>query len=166
MAEIKTDAKKEILDNFYEYLCGILKLYEDILSVLKKELDAICRDDISSLDENLKTQQALLYQTKNFDREIAGYISQLNIEASNLTSLIRQIPEEQQLRFYALLGRFAAVVQDVDFYRDKCQTMLQTKLYGIEKSLAEQTGRKETKSYNRDASEIHNQFPKSFETTI
>ncbi|MGI6734247.1 MAG: flagellar export chaperone FlgN [Anaerovoracaceae bacterium] len=166
MTETRTDVKKEILDSLYEYLCGILKLYEDILPVLKEELDAICRDDISSLDENLKTQQALLFKTKNFDRDIAGYISRLNIEATNLSSLIRQIPEEHQLRFYALLGRFAEVVQDVDFYRDKCQTMLQTKLYSIDKALSERTGRKETKTYDRDASEIHNQFPKSFETTI
>ena len=168
MIEMKTDAKNiktEILDNMYEYLCGILKLYEDMLPVLKEELDAICRDDISSLDENLKTQQALLFKTKNFDREIRCYISQLNIEATNLSSLILKIPEEHQLRFYALLGRFAEVMQDVDYYRDKCQTMLQTKLYTIEKALA-RTGRKETKTYDRNASEIQNQLPNSFETII
>ena len=36
MTETRTDVKKEILDSLYEYLCGILKLYEDILPFSRK----------------------------------------------------------------------------------------------------------------------------------
>ena len=155
-----------ILDNFYDYLCGILKLYEDMLPILKEELKAISLDDTLSLDKSLITQQTLLYQTKHFDREIAGYTSKLDLEESNLSSLILQMPEEQQLRFYALLGRFAAIVEEVSFYKDKCRVLLQSRLYSIDKALMEQTGRVENITYDRNASEVHTTFRKSFHTTI
>mgnify|MGYP001015501478 CR=1 FL=1 len=166
MAEtIKPDFNKT-LDDFYKYLYEIVKLYETILPILKEELDAIQQDDIISLDKNLKMQQALLYQTKNFDSEVVGYTSKLNLEANDLSSLILQMPEDQQLRFYALLGRFTAAIQEVGFYKDKCRVILQTRLYSIEKALMKHAGRKESRTYDRDASETHTIFPKSFETTI
>lgn len=154
------------LDSFYEYLFGIVKLYEDILPVNKDELESISREDIHSLDENLKTQQALLYRTKNFDNEIAGYTSRLNINAENLSSLILQLPEDHQLRFYALLGRFAAAIQEVSFYKEKCRVMLQTKLYTIDKILADHKGSVENKTYGRDASDETTKTSKSFETIV
>jgi len=156
----------KILDDFYEYLFGILKVYEDLLPVIKEELNVIGPDDISSLDENLKAQQALLYRIKNFDRDVAGYASKLNIKADTLSSMILKMPEEHQLRFYELLGNFAATIQEVSFYKDKCQEVLQTKLYGIDKALTRLKGVTENKTYERDASEVKNTIPNSFETTI
>ncbi|GAB1477117.1 hypothetical protein MASR2M70_19530 [Bacillota bacterium] len=156
----------KILDSFHEYLFGIVKLYEDILPVIKDELEAISREDIRSLDENLKIQQALLYRTKNFDNEVAGYTSRLNIDAENLSSLILRLPEDQQLRFYAILGRFAAAIQEVSFYKEKCRVLLQTKLYTIDKALAGSKGIVENKTYGPDASDETAKTSKSFETIV
>lgn len=166
MTATQTSDYNKILDNFYDYLCGTLKLYEDLLPVLKEELHAISEDDTRSLDEKLITQQALLYQTKHFNRNVAEYTARLDLAEGNLTSLILQMPEEQQLRFYALLGRFAAVLEEVCFYKDKCETLLQSKLYSIDKALIGQKGRIENITYDRNAAEVHTSPGKSFHTTI
>ena len=155
----------QILDDFYQYLCEIIALYEKILPVIKAELEAIINKDISSLDENLKKQQSLLLQAKSFDREIAEYTSLLNSEAKNLSSLIRELPEDQHLRFYALLGSFAEAVSEITFYKDKCKVLLQTHLYSIEIAMTKQSGAVQSSTYRRDASMIK-AFDGSFETTV
>jgi hypothetical protein len=166
MTEKTNPGYNKILDELYEYLYKILKLYEGILPVIKDELAAITQEDIITLDENLKVQQALLYQTRDFDKKILDYTKKLNIEAENLSSLILQIPEDQQLRFYAILGHFTAAIQEVSIYKEKCQALLQTKIYSIDKILAEQKGIVENKTYERDASGVANTQKKSFETII
>lgn len=166
MTEKTNPEYNRILDGLYEYLHKILKLYEGILPVIKEELNAITQEDIITLDENLKVQQALLYQTRDFDKKVSDFTEKLNIKAENLSTLILQIPEDQQLRFYAILGHFTATIQEVSFYKEKCQTLLQTKIYGIDKILSEQNGLVENKTYERDASGSHTAQKKSFETIV
>ncbi|HZK02366.1 MAG TPA: flagellar export chaperone FlgN [Anaerovoracaceae bacterium] len=157
---------KKSLDGLYGYLMEIVELYEKILPVVKSEFDAINADDIYSLNESLKVQQALLHKTKNFDKTISSYTAELDIDADNLTALIIQLPEEQQFRFYSVLGRFTAAIQEISFYKEKCRSMLQTKLHNIDRSLAEQKGIVENETYEKDASKAQQWPSKSFETIV
>lgn len=166
MSGTKVASNIEAMDGLYDYLTGIVNLYKDMLPIIKNELAAISREDISSLDENLKTQQALLYKTKNFDKEIDYYTQALSIEASNLTSLIIQLPEDQQLRFYDMLGRFSEVTREVSFYKEKCRALLETRLYTIDKVLKEHNPTVENKTYGKDASKDPEKPTKSFETIV
>lgn len=155
------------IENFYDYISQILKLYQDALPILKQELESIERDDIPTLNETLKSQQTLLLQTKSFDKEIEKHFSILNVSGENLTAVIQQLPTEQHLRFYALLGQFELTAKEVNFYKEKCRMLLETKLYRIEKVLSNETTQKDNTTYNRDALEIHNKnFPKTFKTKV
>lgn len=162
--------KKEFditLDHFHEYLLGILKLYQNSVPVLKEELEAIMQDQIEILNESLKSQQALLLQTKNFDKQVADYLSKLNINARNLTEMAQQLPKEERLRFFSLLGEFEFTMAEVNFYKEKCRIILQSKLYAIDKFLSKQEIQKDNTTYNQSAGEVHGSlFAKSFETKI
>jgi len=155
------------LDQFHDYLSGILKLYQDAVPVLKQELEAIMQDEIDVLNQSLKSQQALLLKTKDFDGQTAGFLSRLNIKAKKLTEMAQQLPEEQQLRFFDLLGEFELTMTEVKYYKEKCRVLLQSKLYNIDKTLAKQDLPKDNTTYDQNAAEVHGSlFPKSFEKKI
>jgi hypothetical protein len=155
------------LDQFHEYLSGILKLYQNAVPVLKEELEAILQDEIEVLNQSLKSQQALLLQTRNFDQQTAAYLSKLNIKANNLTEMVRQLPKDDQFRFFDLLGEFELTMTEVNYYKDKCRVLLQSKLYTIDKALSKQDLPKDNTTYNQNAAEVRgNLFPKSFEKKI
>ncbi len=156
----------QVLNDFHSYLCRILTLYEDILPVIKQELKAIQTGDIASLNENLKVQQALLHGTRDFDEKVSDYIKKLNLEADNLSCFIQSIPEDRRMRFYTILGRFAAAVQDVTFYKDKCRLLLMARLHNIDKALSGKRSAAENRTYEIDATAESATLLKSFETTI
>lgn len=155
------------INDFHAYLSKILKLYQDVIDVLKDELSYINNNDIEKLNETLKMQQALLFKTNDFDIKLAEYLSQLGISANNITEMIPKLPEENQLEFYALLGQYEKTVANVNFYREKCNTMLQTKLYTIEKSLSKLNVQSDNTTYDQAATEVRGSLHlKSFETKI
>lgn len=156
-----------VLDKFYEYLCGILKLYQKAVPILKAELDAIMNDEIENLNESLKSQQALILQTKSFDQQVADYLQGLGIEAKNLSEMAGKLPKEEGLRFFGLLGEFDLTMTEVNYYKDKCRMLLQSKLYTIDKVLSRQDLPKNNTTYSSSAAEVHGTlFPKAFEKKI
>ncbi len=157
---------KTVINEFYDYLSEILSVYEDILPVIKQELEAIKTRDMISLNENLKVQQALMHGTKDFDRKVSDYIEKLNMREGNLSSLIQQIPEDRQLHFCTIVGRFAKVVQDVAFYKDKCRLLLTTELHNIDKALSAKGTVMENRTYEKDAKAVNTKIFKSFEAMI
>lgn len=158
---------KTALDQFYEYLSGILKLYRSAVPVLKEELEAITQDQIEVLDQSLKSQQALLLQTKSFDQQTASYLSRLNIKAENLSEMAQQLPEAERFRFFDLLGEFDLTMTEVNYYKEKCRVLLQSKLYTIDKALSGQDLKKDNTTYNQNAAEVHGTLiPKAFEKKI
>lgn len=164
-----TDSKEfnVVLNQFYSYLTGILNLYRNSVPVLKEELEAIMQDEIEALNESLKSQQALLLQTKNFDQQIAAYLSRLNIKARNLTEMAQQLPGEEQLRFFDLLGEFELTMTEVNYYKEKCRVLLQSKLYTIDKVLSKQNLPKDNTTYDQSAAEVQGTLlPKTFEKKI
>ena len=142
-----------ILDQFQDYLSSVLKVYQDLVPVLKIELEAVSKDDINKLDDCLKSQQALLLQTKNFDSKVKEFQVKLNIAAANLSALILQLPEDRQMVFFEILHQFGQASEEVRFYQEKCRTLLQSKLYFIDKVLSESNAQKGS-TYTKEAAEI------------
>ncbi len=164
-----TDNKEfnSVLNEFHDYLSGILKLYKNAVPVLREELDAITKDAIETLDQSLKSQQALLLQTRNFEQHTADYLARLDIKANTLTEMATQLPQNQQLRFFDLLGEFELTMTEVSYYKEKCRILLQSKLYAIDKILSKQDLPKDNTTYNKNATEVQGTLiPKSFEKKI
>jgi hypothetical protein len=160
-------AAKPVMDEFYDYLQGVKQIYTDIIPVLREEIDRIAKDDVAALDETLKQQQALVLRTRNFDDRIAGYLERLGITASTLTETVQQFPEDDRFRFYDFLGEFDRVIEQVDFYRNKCRELLQSKLYTIDRQLAGVPNKWESVTYDESAGEVMKSLrSKNFEKKI
>lgn len=162
--------KKEfdtLLDQFHTYLTTILKAYQDLVPVLRSELASIQKDDIDTLNDCLRSQQALMLQTKNFDIKVKEYQGKMNIEAANLSELILNLPGDKQLPFFEILSQFGQTSEEVRFYQEKCRTLLQSKLYLIDKVLTKANIQKDNVTYNKDAAEVQGSlFSKSLEVKI
>jgi anion-transporting ArsA/GET3 family ATPase len=164
---LETKEYKDTLDSFYNYLFGVIKLHRDTIPKLKDELMLIQSESIDELSNNLNHQQLFLYQIKNFDQEVEGYMEKLDLKGKNLTEVIQQLPENEQMRFYELLGQFEQTVKEMQFYKEKCQTLLQTKLYAVNKKLAQFDLKKDKTTYGQDGKETEKpRLPKTFEKSI
>lgn len=156
-----------VLDQFQEYLTDIVELYGKMIPLLREEFDHILKDDIKQLDTNMKSQQSLLLRTKNFDAKIAEYQSMLNISGSTLSQMALQFPKEKQAGFFELIGQFQRTLEEVEFYKEKCRTLLQNKLYHIDKTLARAGMQKSNTTYDQNAEEVRSSLiSKAFEKKI
>lgn len=155
------------LNQFHEYLSTILKAYQGLIPELRRELDTIQKGDIAVLNECLKNQQALILKTKSFDTKVNSFQSKLGISARNLSELISQLPEQYQISFFEILSQFEQTASEFRFYQDKCRTLLQSKLYLIDKALTRANVQKDNTTYNKDAAEVQRSlFSKSLEVRI
>lgn len=155
------------LKQFDDYLSMILKVYQELVFALKCELAAVSQDDISTLNDCLKSQQALMLQTKNFEEKISDFQSRLGIKANRLSETIQQLPEIHRLPFFEILSQFEQTSTEVKFYQEKCRALLQSKLYLIDKALSKAKIQKDNITYDKDASEVQGSlFSKSLEVKI
>lgn len=126
-------AYNSIVESLYRKLSDLLKLHQSVIPVLKDELNSIISEDIATLDECLRSLQALTLQIKVLEKEAEEILQSNGISTGNLSDLIRQLPGKDQTRFLSLKAQFAASLREISFYRDKCGTMLKTRLFRLEK---------------------------------
>ncbi|HVI41911.1 MAG TPA: flagellar export chaperone FlgN [Anaerovoracaceae bacterium] len=155
------------LDAFHEYLSQVLDLYQKIVTMLQEEFEYILKDDLQALDESMKSQQALLFKTRNFDKMILQYQSELDISGNTLAEMINQFPTEKRQLFQTISGQFQITIDEINFYKEKSRSLLQTKLYQIDKELSKKSANKDNTTYNQNAAEVRSSlFSKAFEAKI
>ncbi len=164
---LETTEYQETLDRFYNYLFGVIKLHRETIPKLKDELMLIQSNSIEELNDNLNHQQIFLYQIKNFDQEVAGYMEKLGVSGNSLSEVMKQFPESEQSRFEALLFEFKEVSRELTFYKDKCQTLLQTKLHEVNKKMAQFKAKQDKITYGEDGkNDSPVKIPSAFEKSI
>lgn len=164
---LETNEYKETLDSFYNYLFGVIKLHRDTIPKLKDELMLIQSNSVDELNDNLNHQQIFLYQIKNFDQDVAAYMEKLNVSGANLSEVVKQFPENEQTRFEKLLAEFKETAKEIKFYKDKCQTLLQTKLHMVNKNIAQFKAKQDKMTYGEDGKNDSTvKIPSAFEKSI
>ncbi|WP_373484896.1 flagellar export chaperone FlgN [Acetobacterium malicum] len=164
---LETNEYKETLDSFYDYLFGVIKLHRDTIPKLKDELMLIQSNSIDELNDNLNHQQIFLYQIKNFDQDVAIYMEKLNVSGKNISEVISQFPESERPRFEELLTQFKETAKEIEFYKDKCQSLLQTKLHMVNKNIAQFKAKQDKMTYGEDGKNDSNiKIPSAFEKSI
>ncbi len=164
---LETNEYKETLDSFYNYLFGVIKLHRDTIPKLKDELMLIQSNSIDELSDNLNHQQIFLYQIKSFDQDVAAYMEKLHVSGKNITEVISQFPESERPRFAELLTQFKETAKEIEFYKDKCQTLLQTKLHVVNKNLAQFKAKQDKITYGEDGKKEGNvKISSAFEKNV
>lgn len=164
---LETNEYKETLDSFYDYLFGVIKLHRDTIPKLKDELMLIQSNSIDELNDNLNHQQIFLYQIKNFDQDVAIYMEKLNVSGKNISEVISQFPESERPRFEELLTQFKETAKEIEFYKDKCQSLLQTKLHMVNKNIAQFKAKQDKMTYGEDGKKEGSvKIPSAFEKNI
>lgn len=161
------DASGKRLETFHNDLNDFLVLYQDLVPVLRKELDCIQKGNVPGLNECLRSLQALTLKTKGFEQLVSDALSDLNINASTMTDTIQMLPEQYRLRFYSLLGQFEMTFKEIAFYREECRVLLQTKLFTINRTLTVLNAQSDMTVYSPDAQSHRTETAsKAFEQTI
>lgn len=153
------------LNGLYDYMSEILGLYKSVIPMLKKELDAILKDDTIALDASMNAQQAVILKTRNFDEKMAEFSKNIEVPSGSLRELASHLPADEGERFTQLYLNYQTTLEEVLFYRNKCKEMLTTKLHSIETKLNAVGSPTENTTYNNLAGEVQTSlFPKSFQT--
>jgi hypothetical protein len=165
MSENKND--KQIVDDFYNYIFGVIRLHRELTPKLKDELMLIQSNSLDELNQNLNYQQTFIYQIKNFDEKVADYMKKLNLNGKNLSEVIKQLPQDEQERFDGLLQQFRETSREMQFYKEKCKTLLETKLYVVNKNIAQFDLKSDKTTYQEDGTETKKtEIIRTFEKSI
>ncbi len=122
-----------IPEGFYRTLFELLKLHQDIIPVLKDELNSIISEDAAALDECLKSLQALTLRIRATESQSEKILKENGLSADILSDSIRQMPEAEQSRYNSLKAQFSDNLREITFYRDKCGVMLKTRLSRLDR---------------------------------
>jgi Mg2+ and Co2+ transporter CorA len=162
-----SETKSQLIEEFYQYLFGVIKLHRDLIPKLKDELMLIESGSVEALTENINRQQSFVLQTRRFDQDVKKYMEALNLRGNNITEVVAQLPEEYRLRFYGLIGEFDETVKEMNFYKEKCKVLLETKLHIVEQKLSTVENRNVNKLYSQDGKKDSSiSLPKTLEKKI
>ncbi|WKY48552.1 flagellar export chaperone FlgN [Eubacteriaceae bacterium ES3] len=162
-----SETKSQLIEEFYQYLFGVIKLHRDLIPKLKDELMLIESGSVEALTENINRQQSFVLQTSRFDQDVKKYMEALNLKGNNITEVVAQLPEEYRLRFYGLIGEFEETVKEMNFYKEKCKSLLDLKLHTVEQKLNTYENRNVNKLYSQDGKKESNiSLPKTLEKKI
>jgi Mg2+ and Co2+ transporter CorA len=162
-----SETNTQLIEEFYQYLFGVIKLHRDLIPKLKDELMLIESGSVEALTENINRQQSFVLQTRRFDQDVKKYMEALNLRGNNITEVVAQLPEEYRLRFYGLIGEFDETVKEMNFYKEKCKVLLETKLHIVEQKLSTVENRNVNKLYSQDGKKDSSiSLPKTLERKI
>lgn len=122
-------------DKFYNYLMDLLQNYTKLAVLLRQKLDAVSKYDMNALDGILKEEQVFVLLSKGFDSNLQIYRDKLSLSGDSLGAVIEEMPEAQRPRYRALFVELKAKLDEVKEINEKCQALLEERLYTIEKAI-------------------------------
>lgn len=123
-------------DKFYAYLSELLQGYTKLSALLTKKLSAITLFDVATLDGIIREEQAFVLLSRGFDPNVQNYREKLSLKGATLSEVITEMPPEQQGRFLSLLGSLKTRLDEVKFLNEKCQSLLEDRIYTLERSIS------------------------------
>lgn len=124
-------------DKFYSYLEDLEQSYGRLSDLLRQKMVAVDQYDIGKLDEIIKEEQVYVLLSKGFDGNIASFREKLSLSGDTLSSCIDEMPGEEQERFHRQFRRLESTLAEVKGLNEKCQSLIEERLYSIEKSIKE-----------------------------
>ena len=125
---------------YFRYMEQLGKLLEQLTEIEKEKTVAVRRDDLLTVDECMKKEQALSLSLRSLDKKRDKLLGELGMENVSLSGFVQRCPAEirreagaasEKLRTQYALYRSAA---------DVARTTLELNLHQIEKMLADEAG--------------------------
>lgn len=123
------------ISKFYSYLDELEVNYSRLKDLLHLKLMAIAQNDLGKLDDIIKEEQVYVLLSKGFDSNINMYREKLNLTGPTLSAVIDELPPLEQTPFRQLLQRLQITLAQVKNLNEKCQSMIEEKLYSLDKSI-------------------------------
>lgn len=123
------------VDNFYTYLEELDQSYGRLADLLRQKLVAVEKFDINKLDEIIKEEQVYVLLSKGFDSNIRVHRDKLSLQGDTLSEVIEELPGENRARFRQQFERLRTTLDTVKGLNEKCQTLIEERLYSLDKSI-------------------------------
>jgi len=123
-------------DKFYVYLGEFFQGYTKLSELLSRKLAAISKFDVAALDGIIKEEQVFVLLSRGFDSNVQNYREKLSLKGISLSEVISEMPLEQQGRFQSLLNALKAQLDEVKYLNEKCQSLIEERIYSIERSIS------------------------------
>jgi flagellar biosynthesis/type III secretory pathway chaperone len=140
-----------IYDKFYGYLGELLQSYTKLGELLTRKLAAIAAFDVAALDDIIKEEQVFVLLARGFDNNMNIYRQKLALAGDSLSAVIPQMPEEERARFTSLRARLKAKLDDVKAMNEKCQGLIEERIYSLERAIRSIDKTKKPNTYNSSA---------------
>lgn len=128
-------AEMTYYDKFYNYLNELLGNYSKLAVLLKQKLEALAKFDVGALDSIIKEEQVYVLISKSFDSHVQSYRDKLSLSGGSLSDVIEELPEDQKPRYREVFVKLKAKLEEVKILNEKCQLLIEERLYSIEKSI-------------------------------
>ena len=122
-------------DKFYAYLDEFLQNYTKLSGLLTRKLSAIAKFDVATLDGIIKEEQVFVLLSRGFDSNVQNYREKLSLKGASLSEVISEMPLSQQGRFRSMLTALKSRLDEVKFLNEKCQTLIEERIYSVERSI-------------------------------
>lgn len=123
------------LEKFYCYLHELDQSYTYLANLLRQKLIAVERFDINKLEEIMKEEQVYVLLSRGFESNIQSYRDKLSLAGSTLGTMITEMSELERNRFEQLHQRLKSTLDEVKGLNDKCQSVIEERLYSLDKSI-------------------------------
>lgn len=123
------------IDKFYLYLDELDHSYKRLAQLLQSKMEAVQKYDLIKLDAILKEEQVYVLLSKGFESNIHAHRDQLSLKGETLSAIISELPEDQKGRFQQQYKRLKTALNTVKDLNDKCQQLLENRLYSLDKSI-------------------------------
>lgn len=125
------------IDKFYAYLKELDQNYTRLVDLLRQKLTAVEKNDLPRLDAIIKDEQAFVLLSRGFEGNIKTHKERLGIQGDTLGDVIEHLPEERRGEFRTQHRHLRSVLEEVQVLNTKCQSMIQDRLYTLDKKIKE-----------------------------
>lgn len=124
-------------NKFYAYLDELDQSYGRLADLLRQKLVAVDRFDVERLNAIIKEEQVYVLLSRGFEGNLRSHREKLGVRGDTLSEIIEELPGEEQARFRQQMKRLKATLDNVKGLNERCQTLIETRLYTIDKSIRE-----------------------------
>lgn len=132
--------------SFIELIKEFILLFDMLISVEQKKLDAAIENKVSFVEECLNKEQAAVLQLRGLEKRREAEQKKLGMENFTFRQILAEVPAETASVLQPLFDQLSGQVRTFQSVSDSAKDIIEVNLHKIQSSLASASGTKETYS--------------------